>query len=119
MVDLNELVQGYLSSIHIKLRVRALLIQDNAVMRFLSVYVFQVLEAVRGYIYVTGSGKTSLQQIFTNNINYQIRNQNQLGLSGLFLLVAFPSIVMIRMSSLELWPAWGWLYVAVQLRGIE
>ena len=40
MVDVNELVQRYLSSIHIKLHVHALLIQDNAVMCFLSVYIF-------------------------------------------------------------------------------
>ena len=47
----------------------------------------------------------------------------QLDMSGLFLLAAFlkPSgDPYVRCGALiELWSAWGWLYTAVQLRGVE
>ena len=44
-------------------------------------------------------------------------------MSGLVLLAAFPKPSgnpYVRYGDLmELWSAWGWLYVAVQLRGVE
>ena len=56
-------------------------------------------------------------------INYLIHNQNQLDLSGLVLLAAFPKPSgdpYVRCAALmELWSAWGTLYVAVQHCGIE
>ena len=83
---------------------------------------------------MTESGKTGLidhdsrfdflprTQSYMNKLS-NFDNQNQLDLSGMLLLAAFPkhSGELYKQSGalLELWPACGWLCVAVQLHGIQ
>ena len=56
-------------------------------------------------------------------IKYLIPHLNQLDLSGLVLLAAFPEpsggLYMWCGALMELWSAYEWLYVAVQLCGVE
>ena len=58
-----------------------------------------------------------------NKLLYQISYENQLDLSGLLFLATFPKysgdLYEWSGALMELWPAWGWLYVAVQYRGVE
>ena len=72
---------------------------------------------------MTGSGKTGLiahDSKFDVHQTIKLHHQNQLDLSG---LAAFPKhggdLYVWSRALMELWSAWGWLYVAVQLRGVE
>ena len=80
---------------------------------------------------MTGSGKTGLiahDSRFdcsprTQSYMKILLSNSAINLSGLLLLAAFPkhSGDLYKQPGIlmELWPAWRWMYVAVQLRGVE
>ena len=82
------------------------------------------LEALGTVDIILGLGKPVLLPMSVDlKKTIKFHCQNQLDLSGLILLAAFPkhsgNLYEQSGALMKLWPAWSWLYVAVQHHGIE